>query len=87
VYALADAVAEVGDDPVAIAEYLHGQSFDSPGMAYPLEWTEWGELASAQMLLVEVGAGPAPDGLNTAGDWWPERLFLSEKLTPYVPGS
>ena len=87
VTALADAVANVGDDPATIAEYLHTQSYDTPGMAYPLTWTEWGELAEAQMLLVSVVAGPAPDGLNTAGDWWLEQLSLSEPLEPYVPGS
>ncbi len=87
VTALADAVENVGDDPVAIAEFLHGQSYDTPGMAYPLAWTEWGELAQAQMLLVEVSAGPAPEGLNEAGDWWPAKLILSEPLEPYVPGS
>ncbi len=84
---IADAVENVGDDPIAIAEFLHGQSYDLPGMAYPVSWTEWGELASAQMLLVEVGPGPAPDGLNEAGEWWPEKLSLSEPLEPYVPGS
>ncbi|MGH1491161.1 MAG: ABC transporter substrate-binding protein [Acidimicrobiales bacterium] len=87
VTAVAEAVGAVGDDPVAIAEYVHDNSFDTPGMAYPLSWTEWGELAEAQMLLVEVGAGPAPEGLNEAGDWWPAKLILSEKLEPYVPGS
>jgi len=85
VTAVAEAIGEVGDDPVAIAEYLRTNSFDTPGMAYPLAWTEWGELAEAQLLLIRVGAGPAPDGLNEAGDWWPERLFQSDALEPYVP--
>jgi len=87
VNAVAEAVGAVGDDPVAIAEHLHGMTFDSPGMAFPLAWTEWGELSQAQMLLVEVGGGPAPDGLNEAGDWWPTKLFQSDVLTPYQPGS
>ena len=82
---LAEAIEAVGDDPVAIAEYLHANTFDLPGMASPVSWTEWGELASAQLLLVRVGEGPAPAGLNEAGDWWPEKLFLSEVLTPFVP--
>lgn len=82
---LADAVANVGDDPVAIAEYLHGQTYTLAGMASPVSWTEWGELATSQLLLVEVGPGPAPDGLNEAGDWWPEKLFLSDPLVPFVP--
>jgi branched-chain amino acid transport system substrate-binding protein len=87
VNAVADAVANVGDDPAAMAEYLHGQSYDSPGMAYPLAWTEWGELAQAQLVLISVNAGPAPEGLNAAGDWWVDELFTSEPLEPYVPGS
>ncbi len=52
---LADAVSNVGDDPVAIAEYLHGQTYELPGMAAPVSWTEWGELAPSQLLLVKVG--------------------------------
>ncbi len=86
VNAVADAVSNVGDDPTAMAEYLHGQSYTSPGMAYPLAWTEWGELAQAQMVLVSVTGGPAPDGLNEAGEWWVEELFTSAPLEPYVPG-
>ena len=82
---LADAVSSVGDDPVAIAEYLHGQTYDLPGMASPVSWTEFGELASSQLLLIEMGAGPAPDGVNEAGDWYPERLLLSDPLEPFVP--
>lgn len=82
---LADAVRNVGDDPVAIAEYLHGQTYDLPGMASPVSWTEWGELATSQLLLVKVGEGPAPEGVNEAGDWWPEKLFLSDPLEPFVP--
>jgi branched-chain amino acid transport system substrate-binding protein len=84
---VADAVSNVGDDPVAIAEYIHGESYDMPGMAYTLSWTEWGELASAEMLLVEVGEGPAPEGLNDAGEWWPVELSRSSVLVPYEPGS
>ncbi len=87
VNAVADAVANVGDDPVAMAEYLHGQSYDSPGMAYPLAWTEWGELAEAQLVLVTVTAGPAPEGLNDAGDWWVEELFTSDPIPPFMPAS
>ena len=84
---LADAVANAGDDRAAIAEYLHGQSYDLPGMAYTVAWTEWGELTEATMLLVEVGEGPAPDGLNEAGDWWPVELFRTSPLEPYDPGA
>lgn len=87
VNAVADAVTNAGDDPAAMAEYLHGQSYDSPGMAYPLAWTEWGELAEAQLVLVSVTAGPAPEGLNAAGEWWVEELFTSDPIPPYEPAS
>jgi ABC-type branched-subunit amino acid transport system substrate-binding protein len=85
VLALAEAVTEVGDDPVAIAEYLHGNTFDVPGMPYALSWTEWGELAEAQPLFAIIGEGPAPEGVNEAGDWYPETLILSDPLAPYEP--
>ncbi|HEX2154896.1 MAG TPA: ABC transporter substrate-binding protein [Acidimicrobiia bacterium] len=84
---VAQAVGEAGDDPVAIAEYLHGQSFDLPGYMFEMAWTEWGELSNATIAFDIVGEGPAPEGTNSAGDWYPERLFVSEPLEPYVPGS
>jgi branched-chain amino acid transport system substrate-binding protein len=82
---VAQAVGEVGDDPVAIAEYMHANSFDMPGYAHPLSWTEWGELAEAQPIFTIISEGPAPEGLNEAGDWWFELLTQSDPLVPYVP--
>jgi branched-chain amino acid transport system substrate-binding protein len=82
---VAEAVGEVGDDPVDIAEYIHGQTFDMPGYAFELEWTEWGELASAQPLFTVIGPGPAPEGVNEAGEWYPETLIRPEPLEPYEP--
>jgi len=82
---VAQAVGEVGDDPVAIAEYLHANEFDMPGYAHTLSWTEWGELAQAQPIFTTISAGPAPAGLNEAGDWWFELLSHSDPLVPYEP--
>jgi branched-chain amino acid transport system substrate-binding protein len=82
---VAQAVEEVGDDPVAIAEYLHEQTFDLPGYAFEMGWTEWGELANAQPLFTVIGEGPAPEGVNEGGDWYPETLILSDPLEPYEP--
>ncbi len=84
---VADAVGAVGDDPAAIAEYLHGQSYDLEGYAHEMSWTEWGELAASQPMLFLVTEGPAPDGVNEAGDWWLELLVHSDPLVPYEPGS
>ena len=82
---VAQAVGEVGDDPKAVAEYLHANEFDMPGYAFPLAWTEWGELAKAQPIFTIINAGPAPDGVNEAGDWWFDLLSQSDPLEPYVP--
>ena len=85
---VADAVASAGDDPVAISEYLHGQTFDDlEGYAHPVSWTEWGELASSAPTVNTISEGPAPEGLNEAGEWWVELLTQSETLEPYQPGS
>ncbi len=83
---IAQAVREVGDDPVDIAEFLHGQTFDLPGYPFEMGWTEWGELATAQPLFTVIGEGPAPEGVNEAGEWYPERLILPDPLEPFEPG-
>jgi branched-chain amino acid transport system substrate-binding protein len=82
---VAEAVGEVGDDPAAIAEYLHSNTFDLPGYSFEVGWTEWGELANAQIAFDLIGSGPAPEGLNEAGEWYPERLILSDPLEPFEP--
>ena len=82
---VAQAVGEVGDDPVAIAEYMHGETFDLPGYPFEVSWTDWGELAAAQPIFTVIGEGPAPEGVNEAGDWYPETLILPEPLEPYAP--
>jgi branched-chain amino acid transport system substrate-binding protein len=82
---VAQAVEEVGDDPVAVAEYLHENTFDLPGYAFEMGWTEWGELASAQPLFTVIGEGPAPEGVNEGGDWYPETLILPDPLEPFEP--
>jgi ABC-type branched-subunit amino acid transport system substrate-binding protein len=83
---VAQAVGEVGDDPVAVAEYIHANEFDMPGYAHTLSWTEWGELAESRPIFTRISAGPAPEGLNEAGDWWFELLTHSDPLAPYEPG-
>ena len=82
---VAQAVEAVGDDPVAVAEYVHGETFDLPGYAWDLSWTEWGEMAAATPLFSVIGPGPAPEGVNEAGEWYPETLIVAEPLEPYEP--
>jgi branched-chain amino acid transport system substrate-binding protein len=82
---VAEAVGAVGDDPTAVAEYVHSHTFDMPGYAHPLSWTEWGELAESAPIFFQIAEGPAPDGLNEAGDWWLKLLSHSAPLKPYEP--
>jgi branched-chain amino acid transport system substrate-binding protein len=82
---VAEAAGKVGDDPAAIAEHLHGNTFDIPGYSFQLRWTEWGELANAQIAFDLIDRGPAPEGVNEAGTWYPKRLLVSEPLKPFRP--
>jgi branched-chain amino acid transport system substrate-binding protein len=83
---VAEAIREGGsDDPADIAEYLHANSFDLPGYAFTMEWTEWGEMAAAQPLLVAVREQEAPEGVNPGANWYPEVLFQADVLEPFVP--
>lgn len=82
---VAEAVGAVGDNPEDIAAYMHANSFDLPGYAHTLSWTEWGEIAASQPIFFMINEGPAPEGLNEAGDWWFTFLSQSDPLEPYVP--
>ena len=82
---IAAAVAAVGDDPVAIAEWLHTQTFDLPGYSHEMGWTAWGELATSQPLFVVIDDGAPPAGVNESGDWWAESLILADPLEPFAP--
>ncbi|MDK1027474.1 MAG: ABC transporter substrate-binding protein, partial [Actinomycetota bacterium] len=85
VHAIAEAVGEVGDDPVAVAAYLHANTFDIPGYSFLLSWTEWGEIAAAQPTFVVIREQEPPEGVSPGANWYPELLLLSEPLEPYVP--
>jgi branched-chain amino acid transport system substrate-binding protein len=82
---VAESVGKVGDDPTAIAKHLHESTFTIPGYSFQLGWTEWGELANARIAFDLIGRGPAPEGVNKAGTWYPERLLVSESLQPFQP--
>jgi branched-chain amino acid transport system substrate-binding protein len=82
---VADAIRHVGADPVKIASYIHANTFNIPGFAYPLAWTSWGELSQARLAIDLLTTGPAPAGTNTGGTWYLKQLLLSKPLTPYTP--
>jgi branched-chain amino acid transport system substrate-binding protein len=83
---IARAISNVGTDRKRIAAYVHANTFNIPGYAFPLRWTAWGELRGARVQYSILTRGPTPErGLNTAGRWWPRVLSKSQPLTPYRP--
>ena len=85
---VAEAISKVGVNRQRIATYVRTHTFDIPGYAFPLRWTQWGELRNPRLAVVVLTKGPPPEaGLNTAGSWWPKLLFRTEPLTAYRPGS
>jgi branched-chain amino acid transport system substrate-binding protein len=86
---VAEAISKVGVNSQRIAAYVHANTFNIPAYAWPLRWTQWGEMVGArpQFAVLTRGAPPEP-GLNTASTtFWPRVLFKSQPLTPYRPGS
>jgi branched-chain amino acid transport system substrate-binding protein len=85
---VAEAISKVGVNSQRVAAYVHANTFNIPGYAWPLKWTAWGEMVGvrAQFAILTKGPPPAP-GLNAGGDWWPRVLFKSQVLTPYRPPS
>jgi branched-chain amino acid transport system substrate-binding protein len=85
---VAEAIRNVGTNSQRIAAYVHANTFNIPGYAFPLRWTAWGELNRPQVQFAVLTRGPTPErGLNVGGDWWPRVLFKSPPLTPYRPPS
>ena len=86
---VAEAISTVGPNRQRIATYVHANTFNIPGYAWPLRWTAWGEMIGArpQLAVLTRGAPPEP-GLNTASTtFWPRVLLRSQPLTPYRPES
>jgi branched-chain amino acid transport system substrate-binding protein len=83
---VAEAIEHTGVvDPAEVAAYLHANSFDLPGYAWRLSWTDWGELDRARPLLVVFRRQQPPEGVNPGAEWFPQVLFRSEPLEPHQP--
>ena len=82
---VADAAAAVGDDPVAIAEYLHDQTYELEGYPFTMGWTEWGEMSQAQPIFTLVTPGRPPKA-STKPATGTSTVLQSETLEPYDPG-
>jgi len=86
---IAEAISKVGVNRQRIAAYVHANTFNIPGYAFPLRWTAWGELNRPQVQFAILTRGEPPEsGLNTASTtFWPRVLFKSQPLAPYRPSS
>ena len=85
---VAQAISAVGPNRQRIAAYVHANTFNIPGYAFPLRWTAWGELNRPTVQFAVLTRGPTPErGLNVGADWWPRVLFKSQPLAPYRPPS
>jgi branched-chain amino acid transport system substrate-binding protein len=86
---VAEAISKVGVNRQRVAAYVHANTFNIPGYAFPLRWTAWGELNRPQVQFAILTRGAPPEaGLNTASTtFWPRVLFKSQPLPPYRPGS
>jgi branched-chain amino acid transport system substrate-binding protein len=84
---VAEAISRVGTNRQRIAAYVHANTFNIPGYAFPLRWTAWGELNRPTVQFAVLTRGNPPEsGLNTASPtFWPRVLFKSQPLAPYRP--
>lgn len=83
---VADAMAKTGsDDPVVIANTISEDGFVQPGYAYPLSYTEWGELKEFAPILHTFKPGDPPGRIFPGSGWHIEIVFRSPPVPPYVP--
>jgi ABC-type branched-chain amino acid transport systems, periplasmic component len=85
-YMIANAIEKTrSTDPVNIANYIRSSRFEHPIFAWPLSYTEWGELKEATLYMVTLVKKSPPSGVNPGANWWIEVIHKSSPLTPYQP--
>jgi len=72
-------------DPKALATAIRTGRFLIDGYAWPLSYTEWGEMKEAAPILYTYEKG-APGKMNPGATWHPKVVFRSATAQPYVPG-
>lgn len=82
---VADAIERTkSTDPKLIADAIRTGSFNQPGYAWPLSYTEWGEMKAAKPILYTYEKGN-PGPINAGATWRPKVIFRSGVVDPYVP--
>jgi branched-chain amino acid transport system substrate-binding protein len=72
-------------DPKVVAQAIRGGRFEVAGYAWPLSYTEWGEMKEAAPILYTYEKGSAGKA-NPTASWRPKVVFRSKTTQPYVPG-
>lgn len=73
------------DDPVVIAKTIREGRFVQPGYAYPLSYTEWGEMKEFAPILYTFKPGDPPGRILPGSGWHKEIVFRSPTVKPYGP--
>jgi ABC-type branched-chain amino acid transport systems, periplasmic component len=71
-------------DPVKVAEYIRTSEYNSPIFAWPLSYTEWGEIKKPMMRLAVIERGD-PGPINPGANWVLKTIYVSPPIEPYVP--
>lgn len=82
---VADAIQKSNSaDPKAVADAIRRGTFDLPGYAWALSFTEWGEMKAAKPILYTYEKGD-PGAINAGATWRPKVIYRSPPVQPYVP--
>ena len=68
-----------------LAQTIRSSRFTIDVYAWPLSYTEWGEMKEAAPILYTYEKGPAGK-INPTATWHPKVVFRSKTTEPYVPG-
>lgn len=72
-------------DPKVVADTVRNGRFTQEGYGWPLAYTEWGEMKTAEPILYTYEKGAPPGKVNPTATWRPKVIFRSPVLQPYVP--
>lgn len=82
---VAQAIQALGTTaPDKIAEYVRTNVFNIDGFAWPISYTEWGEIRNATPVLYTFEREPGGE-TNPTANWRPKIVFRSEAVKPYAP--
>jgi branched-chain amino acid transport system substrate-binding protein len=82
---VADSVAKgKSTDPKVVAQAIRSGRFQVDGYAWPLSYTEWGEMKEAAPILYTYEKGAAGK-MNPTATWHPKVIYRSKTTPPYVP--